>query len=327
MPVTSVDKDLDQLTLTIVAEFPVPVRRLRDAYVDPRQIERFWGPPTWPATFTRHDVFPGGRTDYYMTGPDGSRSRGYWEFLAVEEGRSFEVLDGFTRDDGTPDTDLPTTRMVFSFEATEAGSRLTTTSHFGSLAELEQLIAMGMEEGTREAMGQIDAVVADDATFAADAGTRTQHLDDRTVRFTRVLRGTPRQVWDASHDPAVLDRWFHGPDGWALVGCRVASEPGQTTRFEWAPGEGVEGEPFALTGELLETDPPHREVFTETMEGADAPPTRNEQTLTAVEGGTLLTLVITYASAELREMILGTGMVDGMEVGYRRLESEVLSAA
>ena len=43
MPVTSVDKDLDQLTLTIVAEFPVPVRRLWDAYVDPRQIERFWG--------------------------------------------------------------------------------------------------------------------------------------------------------------------------------------------------------------------------------------------------------------------------------------------
>ena len=171
MPVTSVDKDLDQLTLTIVAEFTVPVRRLRDAYVDPRQLEKFWGPPTWPATFTRHDVFPGGRTDYYMTGPDGSRARGYWEFLAVDEGRSFEVLDGFTRDDGAPDTDLPTTRMVFSFEATEAGSRLTTTSHFGSLSELEQLIAMGMEEGTREAMGQIDAVVADDTTFAADAGS------------------------------------------------------------------------------------------------------------------------------------------------------------
>ena len=64
MPVTSVDRDLDRLTLTITAEFPVPVRRLWDAYVDPRQLEKFWGPPTWPATFTRHDVFPGGRSDY-----------------------------------------------------------------------------------------------------------------------------------------------------------------------------------------------------------------------------------------------------------------------
>lgn len=327
MPVTSVDKDLDQLTLTIVAEFTVPVRRLWDAYVDPRQLEKFWGPPTWPATFTRHDVFPGGRSDYYMTGPDGSRACGYWEFLTVDEGRSFEVLDGFSRDDGTPDPDLPVTRMVFAFETTGTGSRLTTTSHFGSLTELEQLVEMGMEEGTREAMGQIDAVVADDATFAPDTGTQVRYLDDTTVRFSRVLRGTPRQVWDAHHDPDLLGRWFFGPDGWTLVGCEVATEPGGTTRFEWAPEEGVEGEAFALTGELLETDPPHREVFTETMEGAGAPPTRNEQTLTAVEGGTLLTLVITYASAELREMILGTGMVDGMETGYRRLESEVLSPA
>lgn len=286
MPVTSVDRDLDRLTLTITAEFPVPVRRLWDAYVDPRQLEKFWGPPTWPATFTRHDVFPGGRSDYYMTGPDGSRACGYWEYLSVDECRSFEVLDGFSHDDGRPNTDLP----------------------------------------TREAMGQIEAVVTDDATFAADTGTQSQLLDERTVRVTRILHGTPRQVWDAHHEPELLNRWFHGPDGWALVGCRVAPAPGETTRFEWAPDDGVEGEAFALTGQLLETDPPHREVFTETMEGVDAPPTRNEQTLTAVEGGTLLTLVITYDSADLRETILGTGMVDGMEAGYRRLEAEVLTS-
>jgi uncharacterized protein YndB with AHSA1/START domain len=286
MPVTSVDRDLDRLTLTITAEFPVPVRRLWDEYVDPRQLEKFWGPPTWPATFTRHDVFPGGRSDYYMTGPDGSRACGYWEYLSVDECRSFEVLDGFSHDDGRPNTDLP----------------------------------------TREAMGQIEAVVTDDATFAADTGTQSQLLDERTVRVTRILHGTPRQVWDAHHEPELLNRWFHGPDGWALVGCRVASAPGETTRFEWAPDDGVEGEAFALTGQLLKTEPPHREVFTETMEGVDAPPTRNEQTLTAVEGGTLLTLVITYDSADLRETILGTGMVDGMEAGYRRLEAEVLTS-
>ncbi|MEQ1737885.1 MAG: ATPase, partial [Rhodoglobus sp.] len=60
MPITSVDKNVDQLTLTIVAEFPVPVARLWDAYSDPRRIERFWGPPTYPATFLRHDAAVGG---------------------------------------------------------------------------------------------------------------------------------------------------------------------------------------------------------------------------------------------------------------------------
>ena len=327
MPVTSVDKDLEELTMTIVADFPVTVRRLWDAYVDPRQLEKFWGPPEWPATFTRHDIYPGGRSEYYMTGPDGTRSGGYWEYLSVVEGGSFEILDGFTDENGRPDPGMPTMRAVFSFEETDSGARLTTTTYFNSLDELERLIGMGMEEGTRSAMAQIDDVLADLRSFAADTGTQSQFLDDRTVRVTRILRGTPQQVWDAHHEPALLDRWFHGPDGWSLVGCRVASAPGETTRFEWAPGEGVEGEAFALVGEVIETDPPHREVFTETMEGADAPPTRNEQTLTAVGDGTLMTLVITYDSAELRDMILGTGMVDGMEAGYRRLESEILSPA
>lgn len=78
MPITSVTQDPEALTLTVVADFAVPVRRLWDAYADPRQIERFWGPPGWPATFTRHDVTVGGRSNYAMTGPDGERSGGYW---------------------------------------------------------------------------------------------------------------------------------------------------------------------------------------------------------------------------------------------------------
>lgn len=325
MPVTSVDKDLEGLTLTIVADFPVTVRRLWDAYVDPRQLEKFWGPPEWPATFTRHDVFPGGRSHYYMTGPDGSRAGGYWEYLSVDEGSSFEVLDGFAGQDGNPDPDLPTMRAVFEFEGTGSGSRLRTTTYFNSLDELEKLLGMGIEEGTRSAMAQIDEVLADVSSFAADRATEAQLLSDTQVRFSRVLRGTPQQVWDAHHDPELLRRWNHGPDGWALVGCDLASAPGETNRFVWAPDEGVDGESFALTGELLATDPPRREVFTETMEGADAPPTHNVQTLTPVEGGTLMSLVVTYDSLELRDLILGTGMVYGMEAGYTRLESEILT--
>ncbi len=324
MPVTSVDKDREALTLVVVADFPVPLQRLWDAYADPRQLEQFWGPPGWPATFDRHDLTPGGRSTYYMTGPDDTRSSGYWEFLAVEEGRSFEVRDGFSNDDGTPNTDLPSMRMEFGFEATDTGSRLRTTTHFASLAELEQLLEMGMEEGMNAAMGQIDAALADDLTFAADRPTLAQNLSDTRVRISRIVSGTPEQVWAAHHEPDLLRQWNHGPDGWSLVELTVAAAPGDRHRFVYAPDAGVEGEQFALTGELLETDPPHREVFLETMEGVDGPPTHNEQTLTAVDGGTLISLVVTYASREQRDMILGTGMTDGMEASYARMEAEVL---
>ena len=68
----------------MIGEYPVPVERLWQAYADPRQLERFWGPESWPATFTRHDMAVGGRSEYRMTGPDGSSSQGWWRFLQVE---------------------------------------------------------------------------------------------------------------------------------------------------------------------------------------------------------------------------------------------------
>src|SRR4051794_15748451 len=88
MPITSVTKDPENLTMTVVADFPVPLRRLWDAYVDPRQLEKFWGPPQFPAIFTRHDAFPGGVSTYVMTGPDGSTHGGYWEWSEVKEPRA-----------------------------------------------------------------------------------------------------------------------------------------------------------------------------------------------------------------------------------------------
>lgn len=330
MPVTSVDKDLENLTMEIVADFAVPVRRLWDAYADPRQLEKFWGPPTWPATFDRHDFAVGGQSNYYMTGPDGERAGGFWEFLGVEEGRSFEVIDGFTNDDGTPSAEMPRMRMVFLFEEADAGSRLRTTTYFNTLAELEQLTEMGMEEGTTQAMGQIDDVLADLRSFTADRATHAQFLSDTRIRISRVVRGTPERVWAAHHEPELLRQWCYGPDDWEITECTVSKVPGDRHRYVYVPisgPDGADGEGFALTGELLATDPPHREVFLETMEGVDGPPTHNEQTLTPVEGGTLISLVITYDSREQRDMILGTGMTDGMEVSYARMEAEVLAGA
>ena len=166
MPIKSVTSDADALTLTVIGEYPVPVERLWKAYEDPRQLERFWGPETWPATFTRHDMKVGGRSEYRMTGPDGTTSRGWWRFIAVEPTRRFEVEDGFAHEDGRPNEDMPSMRMVFTFEPTPTGSRMTSVTHFTSLASMEELVKMGMIEGLRSALGQLDAVLASPAAAA-----------------------------------------------------------------------------------------------------------------------------------------------------------------
>ena len=96
MPLTSVTKDAAKLTLTVVGDYPVPQQRLWDAFADPRQLERFWGPPTWPATFTRHDMKVGGRAEYFLTGPNGEKWSGSRKFTAVNPISSFEAHDAKT---------------------------------------------------------------------------------------------------------------------------------------------------------------------------------------------------------------------------------------
>lgn len=323
MPITSVTKNPAALTMTVVADFPVPLHRLWDAYADPRQLELFWGPPTYPARFTRHDMVAGGRSDYTMTGPEGDVSRGYWEFLDVQPLASFEVRDGFANPDGTANGEMPSMRMVFRFAATDTGSQVATITYFGSPEDLDQLIGMGMEEGMRAAMGQMDDVLADLASFAAGRPCEAQILSDTQVRVSRVIRGSVEQVWAAHHEAALMQRWLLGPDGWTMPVCDVATRVGGQYRYEWEAADGSQR--FGFTGELLESQPPYRAVTTEQMIGMDAPGTTNEMTLTPVQGGTLLSLLITYPSAEVRDMVLATGMTGGMEVSFTRLEDLVLA--
>ncbi|HRE02275.1 MAG TPA: SRPBCC family protein, partial [Ilumatobacteraceae bacterium] len=291
------------------------------------QIERFWGPVEYPARFTRHDMYVGGESHYVMTGPGGDQSRGWWEFLEVVEGERFTVLDGFANPDGTKSDFAPPMRMDFVFSSTPGGSRMTTTTLFASIETLNQMLEMGMEAGMQSAMSQIDAIVADLASFAAGVAADADIISDTQVRVARVIRGTVDQVWRAHHEPDLVARWLTGPDGWIMSRCDLATEVGGEYRYEWAPAPGTEGETFGFGGELVASEPPHRAVTTERMLGIDGPTTLNEMTLTAVDGGTLCSILITYPDAETRDMILGTGMVFGMEASYARLEREVLATA
>ena len=161
MTVVSMTRDPDALTLTVVAELAAPPSRVWQVWADPRRLERWWGPPTWPATFVAHDLRVGGGAAYYMTGPDGEKANGWWRFVAVEEPRLIEFEDGFADDAGVPDPGMPTTWAHVELAETAGGTRMTVTSRFASTEQMEQLVAMGMEEGLRAAMAQIDGVLAE----------------------------------------------------------------------------------------------------------------------------------------------------------------------
>ena len=168
MTVTAVRKDLENLTLSITAEFDATPERVWQLWEDPRQLERWWGPPTYPATFTKHDLKPGSRVEYHMTGPEGDQPAGYWDVLEVDPPRSLVFRDGFANEDGSPNDDLPITKARVAIKAIGDGrTRMSLESVFTDTESMEKVLAMGVEEGITQAVGQIDAILAEDAISAA----------------------------------------------------------------------------------------------------------------------------------------------------------------
>ena len=164
MTVTAVRKDPQTLSMTLEAEFDASPERVWQLWADPRQLERWWGPPTYPATFTRHDLTPGSRVEYHMTGREGDQPHAYWDVLEAEVPHRLVFREGFANADGTPNTDLPLNTACVRIEADRNGrTRMSIESVFPSAEAMEQVLAMGMEEGLTQAVGQIDAILAEDA--------------------------------------------------------------------------------------------------------------------------------------------------------------------
>jgi uncharacterized protein YndB with AHSA1/START domain len=164
MSVTAVHKDPERLTMEITCKFEASPERVWQLWADPRKLERWWGPPTWPATFPVHDLRPGGRVEYYMTGPEGERAGGYWLIDAADPPRSISLRDGFANPDGTDNTDMPSMRMKVTIDEVGSGvSRMVIVTKFPSIDAMNTVLAMGMEEGMVAALGQIEAVLADDS--------------------------------------------------------------------------------------------------------------------------------------------------------------------
>jgi uncharacterized protein YndB with AHSA1/START domain len=160
MTVTGVVKDAEARTLIITARFDAPIARVWQVWSDPRQLERWWGPPGYPATVTEHDLALGGRVSYYMTDPDGERHGGWFRVRAVDPPHELEFDAGMADADGNP---LPETEPglihVALSEPAAGGTQMTITSSWATDEAMQEDLAMGMDTGLRDAAGQIDEIL------------------------------------------------------------------------------------------------------------------------------------------------------------------------
>jgi uncharacterized protein YndB with AHSA1/START domain len=158
MSVTSVEKDFDGLSLTLTADFAAGVERVWQLWADPRQLERWWGPPSHPATVEEHDLPAGGTVTYFMTGPGGEKIRGWWRVAAVRPPTSLDFQDGFADQHGTP-IPSPVTTVKMRLSEHDGGTRMLLRFTFESREHMEQLERRGAFDVFPRSVGQMDAVL------------------------------------------------------------------------------------------------------------------------------------------------------------------------
>jgi uncharacterized protein YndB with AHSA1/START domain len=160
MSVISVETDSDSLSLTLVAEFDAPIERVWQLWADPRQLERWWGPPTHPATVERHHLAAGGEVGYFMTGPGGEISRGWWRVTSVDPPRSLEFTDGYANRDGTPNADTPTTAVRVRLTEHDGATQMELRFVFASREHMERLERRGAFAVYPQSVAQMDRLLA-----------------------------------------------------------------------------------------------------------------------------------------------------------------------
>ncbi len=155
------------------------------------------------------------------------------------------------------------------------------------------------------------------ATTSGGNATTLTTPSDREIVITRVLAAPRRLVWEAWTSPEHLPRWMLGPEGWSMPVCEADLRPGGAWHFVWRHADGSE---MAMRGVYREVVPPERLVSTESW-GGDWPETVNTLTLTEEGGTTTVTQRVLYPSKEARDAALRTGMKEGMNLSFNRLEA------
>lgn len=155
-------------------------------------------------------------------------------------------------------------------------------------------------------------------------GTEVILPSDLEIRLVRSFAAPRRLVFEAYTTPALIRRWLLGPPGWEMPVCEVDLRVGGRYRYVWRHPDGQE---MGLTGTFREIVPPERiastEVFDQDWTGGEALGTVE---LSETAGRTTLTMTIRYGSQEVRDTVLKTGMAEGVEAGFARLDTVLAEA-
>jgi len=147
---------------------------------------------------------------------------------------------------------------------------------------------------------------------------------DTEVLVKRSFDAPAKLVWRAYMEPDLMRRWCGSHPGWSMPVCEMDMRVGGRYRWRWRSDES--GREFGFTGEILEVVPNARLVHTQSFDAGDlgvsmgGEPSIITVTFEESDGMTNVATVIKYASKTDRDEAFATGMTDGMEMNYKRLD-------
>jgi uncharacterized protein YndB with AHSA1/START domain len=146
---------------------------------------------------------------------------------------------------------------------------------------------------------------------------------DLEIVMTREFDAPRQLLWEAHTNPEHVRQWLLGPPGYTMPVCEIDLRPGGDWRYVWRGEDGTE---MKTGGKTLEVAAPERLVQTECWEmGSDC--SHNVLLLVERDGGTTLSQSMRFPSREIRDMVLQTGMADGVGMSYDRLAALLPSLA
>ena len=150
--------------------------------------------------------------------------------------------------------------------------------------------------------------------------------NETDVVVTRSFAAPRALIFDCHTKPELVKRWLLGPEGWTMPVCEIDLRPGGTFRYVWRNPDKPD---LHLSGEFVEVDRPNRIVHIERFDEdwAHGMESRVTTIFEAIGGRTRMTMTIRFSSAEVRTAAMATGMTDGMDTSYDRLEDTILAEA
>ncbi|MFO0880698.1 MAG: SRPBCC family protein [Gemmataceae bacterium] len=275
--------------------------RVWEAWVDPRQVDLWWGPRGFTTTTHEMEVRPGGVRRLTMVGPDGAEfvNRSLYKEVVRPERLVF-VHSGGSED-----------RTGVSFEATvtfeelaHGQTRVTMRSLFPSAIMREMVVReFNAIEGGRQTLSRLGEHVE-----AVEAGLGE-------IVSSRVFDKPRATVFAAFSKPEILARWW-GPNGFTSTIEEFDLRPGGAWRMVM---HGPDGTDYPNHSVFVGVVPDERVVYDHL---GTVHRFRMTMTLSDEGDGTRLTWGMRFEDVEEAEKI-GRFIAGANEQNFDRLEAEL----